>query len=72
MKSLVLLERGSTYAAAIALRATCSGIKIKDSKQNPRALRGAPLGLVISIGDRNRSFWKKPPLPWPFGPHVAV
>ena len=34
--------------------------------------RGAPLGLIISIGGRNRSFWKKPPLPWPFGPHVAV
>ena len=29
MKSLVLLERGSTNAAAIALRATCSGIKKK-------------------------------------------
>ena len=47
MKSLVLLERGSTNAAAIALRATCSGIKIKDSKQK----QSCPL-FLSSLGAR--------------------
>ena len=36
LKSLVLLERGSTNAATVALQATCSGIKIKDSEQKKK------------------------------------
>ena len=71
-------------AAAMALRAACSGIEIQDYTHTPAPLwgeggRGVPLGSIFSIGDRNRSCKKPPlplgsgkPLPRPSGPHVAV